>query len=77
MDFHSIRYETSDRVATITLDRPERLNAIDEHMPGEIRRAVELAQADQQVHVIVATGEGRSFCAGYDLKEFAEREDAP
>src|SRR5574340_140308 len=70
--FESLRYETSGRRATITLDRPERLNAIDAAMPGEIRRAVELANADRDVHVIVLRGEGRAFCAGYDLKEFAE-----
>ena len=77
MEFRSIRYETEGRVATITLCRPERLNAIDGSMPAEIRRAVELAQSDREVHVIVVTGEGRSFCSGYDLKEYAERPDAP
>lgn len=70
--FGSLRYETSDRKAYITLSRPERLNAIDAAMPGEIHRAVDLANADPTVHVIVVGGEGRAFCAGYDLKEFAE-----
>ncbi len=69
---HSVSYEATGRVATITLDRPERLNAIDRHMPGEIRRAVAAANDDNSVHVIVITGAGSSFCAGYDLKEFAE-----
>jgi enoyl-CoA hydratase len=68
----SLRYEARDRKAYITLDRPERLNAIDASMPGEIRRAVERANDDPEVHVIVLQGEGRSFCAGYDLKAFAE-----
>lgn len=77
MDYRSIRYEVEERVATITLARPDRLNAIDQYMPAEIRRAVERAQADDGVHVIVVTGEGRAFCSGYDLKEFAERPDAP
>lgn len=77
MELHSIRYEVEDRIATITLDRPERLNAIDEHMPGEIRRAVEAAEEDRSVHVIVVTGAGRAFCSGYDLAEYAERPDAP
>jgi enoyl-CoA hydratase len=63
---------TSQRIATITLNRPERLNAINAHMPGEIRRAVEIANADDSVHVIILQGAGRAFCAGYDLKEFAE-----
>jgi enoyl-CoA hydratase len=70
--FHSLRYETSSRKAYITLNRPERLNAIDFRMPGEIRRAVESANDDPSVHVIVLRGEGRAFCAGYDLKLAAE-----
>jgi enoyl-CoA hydratase len=70
--FTSIRYETSARRAYIILNRPECLNAIDTHMPGEIHRAVDLANADRDVHVIIVRGEGRAFCAGYDLKEFAE-----
>ena len=70
--FSSLRYETRDRKAYITLARPERLNAIDGAMPGEIRAAVELANDDRDVHVIVLGGEGRSFCSGYDLKAFAE-----
>jgi enoyl-CoA hydratase len=70
--FQSLLYEVRGRTATITLNRPERLNAIDRHMPGEIRRAVELANDDPEVHVVVLTGAGRSFCAGYDLKAYAE-----
>lgn len=70
--FSSVRYRSEGRKAYITLNRPERLNAIDAAMPGEIRRAVELACADTEVHVIVVQGEGRAFCSGYDLKEFAE-----
>ncbi len=70
--FRSLRYEVADRKAYITLNRPERLNAIDRWMPGEIDAAVELANDDGEVHVIVLRGEGRSFCSGYDLKDFAE-----
>jgi enoyl-CoA hydratase len=72
VEYSSIRYEVDGRIAAITLDRPERLNAIDAAMPGEIRRAVEAANDDRGVHVIVLAGSGRAFCAGYDLKEFAE-----
>ncbi len=61
------------RIARITLNRPERLNAISPQMPGEIRRAVQLANEDDAVHVIVVQGAGRAFCAGYDMKESAER----
>ena len=60
------------RIARLRLNRPDRLNAIDAHMPGEIRAAVEWAEADDEVHVIVVEGEGRAFCAGYDLVVLAE-----
>jgi enoyl-CoA hydratase len=73
--FHTLKYardRVNPRIARITLNRPERLNAIDERMPGEIRRAVEAANADDEVHVIVLAGAGRAFCAGYDLQAFAE-----
>jgi enoyl-CoA hydratase len=69
----SVAYAVAGRRATITLNRPDRLNAIDDHMPTEIREAVERANADRGVHVIIVTGAGRAFCAGYDLKEYAER----
>lgn len=73
-DFTTLLYAAADRVATITLNRPERLNAINQAMPGEIRRAVERAEDDPDVHVIVVRGAGKGFCGGYDLKEYAEAE---
>jgi len=73
MDFSSLLYETQGRVVRVTLNRPERLNAIDSKMPREIRQAVERANEDDTVHVIILGGAGRAFCAGYDLKAFAER----
>lgn len=72
MTFATLIYETAGRIARISLNRPERLNAIDERMPGEIRAAVERANADDGIHVIVLQGAGRGFCSGYDLKAFAE-----
>ena len=72
MSYSTLRYATRDRIARVTLDRPERLNAINDTMPGEIRRAVEEANADPAIHVIVVEGAGRAFCAGYDLKQYAE-----
>lgn len=72
MTFQTLSYATAGRIARITLNRPERLNAIDEKMPGEIRAAVEKANADDGIHVIVLAGAGRGFCSGYDLKAFAE-----
>jgi enoyl-CoA hydratase len=73
-DFHSVRYAAADRIATITLNRPEALNAIDRYMPQEIEAAVGLANDDDDVHVIVVEGAGRAFCAGYDLKAYAEKQ---
>ncbi len=73
MQFNHISYQTQKRIATITLNRPDRLNAITSGMPDEIARAVELANRDDEIHVIVLTGAGRAFCSGYDLKQFAER----
>ncbi|MEZ5615329.1 MAG: crotonase/enoyl-CoA hydratase family protein [Rhodocyclaceae bacterium] len=72
MTFTTLNYATAGRIARITLNRPERLNAIDEKMPGEIRAAVERANADDGIHVIILQGAGRGFCSGYDLKAFAE-----
>jgi enoyl-CoA hydratase len=62
------------RIARLLLNRPERLNAINEDMPREIRAAVEWAQADDEVHVIVVEGAGKGFCGGYDLAHFGEGE---
>lgn len=73
-DFTTLLYDTADRIATITLNRPERMNAINDAMPREIRSAVERAEADPDVHVIVVRGAGKGFCGGYDLVEYAEAE---
>ena len=69
----SIGYATRGRIAYLTLNRPDRLNAIDDAMPREIATAVEWANDDPAVHVIVLQGAGRAFCAGYDLKNYAEQ----
>ena len=75
MAYETLLYDVSDRVAIITLNRPERFNAIERLMPREIRAAVEAAERDPDVHVIVVKGAGKGFCGGYDLKKFAERSD--
>lgn len=72
MEFGTVLYEAEDRVATITLNRPERFNAINETMPDDLAAAIVYAERDDSVHVIVLTGAGRGFCSGYDLKAFAE-----
>ena len=72
MDFGDVLYESKDRVATITLNRPERFNAISETMPGDIAAAFEHANNDDAIHVVVLTGAGRGFCGGYDIKAWGE-----
>ena len=67
MTYDEILYEVVDPVATITLHRPERLNAWTERMGAEVRHAVARAEADRAVVGIVITGAGRAFCAGADL----------
>src|SRR5258706_1464271 len=72
MAFEHIQYGTRDRVATITLNRPDRLNAWTETMQRELKSAFEQAGADEEVRVIVVTGAGRGFCAGADMQNLAE-----
>jgi enoyl-CoA hydratase len=67
MDFETILYGVDGAVATITLNRPERLNTIVPPMPDEVSAAVELATRDDVARVIVVRGAGRAFCAGYDF----------
>jgi enoyl-CoA hydratase len=69
----SVIYEQQGRIAQVILNRPERLNAIDDHMPRDLRWAIERANRDDAVHVIVLSGAGRAFCSGYDLKIYAEQ----
>lgn len=64
--FRTLRIEVADRVATITLDRPDRLNAWTGRMHTEYRQAVAAAEDDREVRVLVVTGAGRGFCAGAD-----------
>lgn len=73
MNFTTLDYQTDNRIATITLNRPDRLNAINDDMPSEIAAAVRKAERDDDVHVIIVQGAGKGFCGGYDLKEYAER----
>ena len=67
MSYETILYDVDGAVATITLNRPERLNTIVPPMPDEIEAAVEAAIAAAEVRVIVLRGAGRSFCAGFDF----------
>jgi len=68
MDYEQIRYEVADSVLTITLNRPDRLNAFTPTMLGELLDAFDRADADDDVRAVVVTGEGRAFCTGADLE---------
>ena len=67
MDFEQITTELADRVLTVTLNRPERLNAWTATMGRELIEAFDRADADDEVRVIIVTGAGRGYCAGADL----------
>jgi len=72
MTFEFIRYETANKVATITLARPEKMNAINGAMVRELIAAFEAADKDDQVGAVIVTAEGRAFCAGADLSRGAD-----
>lgn len=67
MDFKTILYDVQDGILTITLNRPERLNAFNNAMRDEVIAALDAADADDEVKAIIFTGAGRAFCAGADL----------
>jgi enoyl-CoA hydratase len=70
--YRTLTYEVDDRIARITFNRPERGNAITADTPVELAHAVERADIDPNVHVILLSGRGKGFCGGYDLDVFAE-----
>lgn len=69
MSFNTILFSRSDGVAEIRLNRPHRLNAVTKLLYDELTEALDLAEADRDVRVVLITGEGRAFCVGADLKE--------
>lgn len=73
MDFTTIRYDQSDDIATITLNRPEVMNALNRAMRAELRIALD--HATTHARAVVLTGEGRGFCSGQDLTEAADPAD--
>ncbi len=72
MEFEQIRYEKNDGMATITLNRPERMNAFTPKMLDEWLAALQDAHLDAETRVIVLTGEGRGFCTGMDVQAQAQ-----
>src|SRR4051795_3593011 len=72
MRLETLTYEASNRVARITLNRPERGNGITPRMPVELAECVERANLDPEIHAIALAGNGAGFCGGYDLVASAE-----
>ncbi|MBT5725596.1 MAG: enoyl-CoA hydratase, partial [Gammaproteobacteria bacterium] len=68
MELKTLRYEVSDKIATITLNRPHRMNAWTGRMHTEYRYVLDQADKDADVRAIVVTGEGKGFCVGADTK---------
>jgi enoyl-CoA hydratase len=75
-DYPTLTYEVTGRIARITFNRPEHGNAITPDTPLDLAHAVERADLDPRVHVMVVSGRGSGFCGGYDLRLFAESDMA-
>ena len=75
--YTSLRYEVVDAIATITLDRPDALNALTVPLKTELLQALRAVERDRGVRAVVLTGAGRAFCAGQDLKERQGPDAAP
>ena len=73
--FETIHYQVTSAIATIVLNRPEKLNALNERMTHEMLEAFNQAAQDEHVRVIVLTGAGRGFSAGQDLEDLQHRSD--
>lgn len=69
MSYKTIRYEVHDGIATITLSRPDKLNAFTDEMMEEMLAILDEVDADDAVRAVIVTGDGRAFCAGADLSE--------
>jgi enoyl-CoA hydratase/carnithine racemase len=76
MDYEHIAYDVEDRILTITLDRPEQLNAFTGQMMTEMIDAFDRSDADDNIRAVIVTGRGRGFCAGADLSGGANTFDA-
>jgi enoyl-CoA hydratase/carnithine racemase len=72
MNYETIRYDVADRILTLTLHRPERMNALTGRMVDELIDAFDRADADDDIRVVIVTGAGRAFCAGADLERGGE-----
>lgn len=77
MHYDEIAYDVDDGVLTLTLDRPDQLNAFTVPMQRQLNDAFDRADADDDIRAVIVTGRGRGFCAGADLSMGAETFDAP
>jgi 2-(1,2-epoxy-1,2-dihydrophenyl)acetyl-CoA isomerase len=77
MTYESIQFTIENGIATLTLNRPDRLNSFTQAMHREVRDALDKLQADGSVRVLLLTGAGRGFCAGQDLNDRAVDPGAP
>jgi enoyl-CoA hydratase/carnithine racemase len=77
MSYETILYEVDDRIATITFNRPERLNAVNEQMTEELNDAYARAEGDDEVWTLLVTANGRAFCAGADVEKIPEDGKVP
>ncbi len=77
MDFSNITLQTSEGIATITLNQPERRNALSWEMAKEIAAAIQEVKRNPEIRVLVLTGNGKAFCAGGDVKSMAEGMEKP
>lgn len=76
MTYKCLLYAVQDRIATLTLNRPERLNALGDTLREDLLDAVHKAAADPDVRVLIVTGAGKGFCSGGDVKAMSERDQA-
>ena len=76
MSYETVLYDVSDHIATVTLNRPDRLNAITRQLQEDVFNALHQAETDDDVRVIILTGAGRGFCAGADMKGLDDTSNA-
>ena len=77
MGYKTVKLEKKDKTAVLTLNRPDKLNAVNMKMRSEILDILDNLEKDPEVRVLIVTGAGRAFCAGADINEFAERAKDP
>ena len=75
MSFETLRFETEGHLGVLTLNRPDRLNALSKQLTLDLMNVVDQLESDDEIRVLIVTGEGRAFCAGADIRERAENPD--